>query len=89
MESVSGTKCWICSRSTGKLDRHEIFHGASREKSKRLGLWLTLCHECHLRLHQKESRYDKLLKIKGQEKAMEYYGWSEKDFIKQIGKNYL
>lgn len=24
-----------------------------------------------------------------QDKAMEYYGWSKEDFIREIGKNYL
>lgn len=35
--------CYFCARQDGKLDRHEIFHGAYRQKSKALGLWVTLC----------------------------------------------
>ena len=30
-----------------KPDRHEVFGGAYREKSKELGLWVLLCHHEH------------------------------------------
>lgn len=29
--------CWFCKTQQGKLDRHEIYHGAYRKKSKALG----------------------------------------------------
>ena len=35
--------CYICYGCREKLDRHEIYGGANRQKSKRLGLWVTLC----------------------------------------------
>lgn len=45
-----GACCALCGRSWGaKMDRHEPWGGiANREKSKALGLWVTLCHfGCH------------------------------------------
>lgn len=43
------SRCFMCMRSGVKLDRHEIFGNALRAKSKRMGLWVALCHEpCHL-----------------------------------------
>ena len=40
--------CFLCGGQDEKLDRHECFGGAMREKSKRLGLWVPLCHNrCH------------------------------------------
>ena len=35
-----------------KLDRHEPWGGANRQKSKALGLWVTLCRECHEETHR-------------------------------------
>lgn len=81
--------CYLCARQTGKLDRHEIFHGAFREKSKAYGLWVTLCHECHMTLHQKNARLDALLKQQGQREAMQRYGWATAEFIEHFGKNYI
>lgn len=84
-----GEGCVICGRSGGKVDRHEIFHGAYRAKSKRLGLWCLLCHDCHMRLHQRDAAADLYLKQAGQLAAMEVYGWTTGEFISQFGKNYL
>lgn len=81
--------CYFCARQTGKLDRHEIFHGAFRKKSKALGTWVTLCHTCHMALHQSDADLDALLKRQGQRQAMSHYGWNEAEFIQQFGKNYL
>lgn len=52
--------CWLCDKNgSGKLDRHEIYHGPFREKSKALGLWVHLCHsECHLNGVHKYSELD-------------------------------
>lgn len=81
--------CYFCARRDGKLDRHEIFHGAYRQKSKALGLWVTLCHSCHMALHQKNARLDEILKRQGQREAMQLYGWTTAEFIQRFGKNYL
>lgn len=85
--------CYICYGCRGKLDRHEVFYGPCREKSKRLGLWVTLCHsEHHIfgpgAVHQNRD-VDLALKQAGQLAAMEHYGWTECDFIREFGRNYL
>lgn len=86
--------CYLCGANGAlKLDRHEIFGGPYREKSKRLGLWVLLCHhECHifgpLAAHNNASTALRL-KQEAQRRAMEAYGWSIEDFIREFGKNYL
>lgn len=86
-------RCYRCGRTDGKIDFHEVFGGvANREKSKRLGLWVMLCHSsCHQGRHgvhmdANEARY---LHELGQKAAMEAYGWTKEDFIREFGKNYL
>ena len=39
-------ECYQCGE-TGKVERHEIFGGPMRDKSKAQGLWVNLCHICH------------------------------------------
>ena len=81
--------CWFCATQQGKLDRHEIYHGAYRKKSKALGLWVLLCHDCHMTLHHTDAALDALLKRWGQREAMKHYGWGVDDFRERFGKNYL
>ena len=83
-----GDRCYICGRS-GKLERHEVYHGANRTKSKNLGCWVTLCSECHNRLHHEDARVDMALKARVQAEVMRYYGWTEDAFRDTFGKNYL
>lgn len=87
MPSLEG--CFWCGRTDGKLDRHEVFHGAYRKKSKALGLWVNLCHECHMALHHADATLDTAIKQKGQCVAMEHYGWDKAEFRRRFGKNYL
>lgn len=83
-------RCFLCGNSNGKLDRHEIFGASNRQKSKRLGLWVVLCHEpCHLSLAHGYNSTMIALKQAGQTAAMQTYGWSTEEFIRQIGRNYL
>ena len=89
IEYISDRRCYICGRTDGKLDRHEVFHGANRKKSKFYGLWVTLCHKCHMQLHHQEPILDYKLKRIGQRCAMKEYGWTIPEFIKEWGKNYL
>ena len=81
--------CFICNRSDRALHRHEVFHGSNRTKSKRYGLWVNLCYQCHEDLHQKDSTLDRGLKIQTQIKAQQTYGWSIDEFRSIFGKNYL
>lgn len=85
--------CFICFGCHEKLDRHEVFGGANRQKSKRLGLWVTLCHNQHhifgpRSVHQCRE-VDLNLKRMAQQEAMIRYGWSVEDFIREFGRNYL
>lgn len=81
--------CFLCGQNGGgRLHRHEIFGGATREKSKK-GLWVHLCPECHRKVHDTgDGTLLKLRKI-GQQRAMEEWGWSEDEFRKIFGKNYI
>ena len=82
--------CLICNRRDKALHRHEVFHGTLyRERSKAYGCWVTLCYECHAKLHQKDSALDKGVKQTIQNCAMRHYGWSVDDFRERFGKNYL
>lgn len=81
--------CYLTFTETGKLDRHEVFHGPYREKSKELGLWVVLAHDVHMQLHTRSAEMDRQLKRIGQKIAMEHYGWTTEDFIQRFGKNYI
>lgn len=87
----SSDKCWLCDcNGRGKMDRHEVFGGAYRAKSKRLGLWVHLCHDdCHLNGVHRFAHQAELLKFEAQMCAMKTYGWSKEDFIREFGKSYL
>ena len=82
------TRCFICGRTDGKLDRHEIFGASNRRKSKRLGLWVVLCRNHHEDAHGNRAVMTALKKA-GQIAAKKTYGWTNEDFIKEIGRNYL
>lgn len=80
--------CSRCYRTDRPLQRHEVFHGAFRTKSKHYGLWIAICDECHRKIHS-DPREDRRLKEWSQRQAMLVYGWTEADFRKHFGKNYL
>lgn len=81
--------CFLCGRCDQKLDRHEVFGGALRDKSKRLGLWVVLCHErCHLGKAHRIGEVERELRRVGEKAAREAFGWSIEDFIREFGKNY-
>ena len=76
----------------GKLDRHEAFGGPMRQKSKNLGLWVSICHcGCHLGpggVHVTRGKREGLQRH-AQMRAMQVYGWSEEDFRREFRKSYL
>lgn len=85
--------CWLCGETGENLNRHEVFGGALREKSKRLGLWVMLHHEpCHVygrqAIHQNPEN-NRRLKAEAQRTAMMAYDWTTEDFIREFGKNYI
>lgn len=84
------SRCYICGRSSEKLDRHEPFGGALRSKSKKMGLWVTLCHWiCHLNGAHAHGEIAQMLKREAQQRAMDYYGMTTDEWIELFGKNFL
>ena len=81
--------CQLCLKSTADLQRHEVFHGANRQKSKEYGLWVDVCYACHYRIHNGDGKLDRFLKEDSQDKAMKHYGWSADDWRKRFGKSYV
>ena len=83
--------CYVCGQE-GVLARHEPIGGPFRQKSKRLGLWVSICPACHELAHGSGIMANAValqLKQDAQRTAMEEYGWSTEEFIQQFGKNYL
>lgn len=84
------SRCYICGRSSEKLDRHEPFGGALRSKSKKMGLWVMLCHwTCHLNGAHAHGEIAQMLKREAQQRAMDYYGLTTDEWIAEWGKNFL
>lgn len=88
-------RCFLCGRNGAQdpLDKHHIFGGAYRKKSEKYGLVVYLCHnKCHIfgkmAVHQNKGQMRRLKRY-GQLNAMQKQGWSEDDFIREFGKNYL
>lgn len=83
--------CYVCG-AEGILARHEPLGGPSRQKSKRLGLWVHVCPACHEFAHGAGIlAHATALQLKqdAQKTAMDEFGWSTEEFIQQFGKNYL
>ena len=82
-------ECLICGRSDRPIQRHEVFHGSYRERSKNLGCWVNICDECHRAIHQTAKFKERALKNLMQRAAMKHYNWSVDLFRQNFGKNYL
>ena len=84
-------ECFLCGR-TDHLERHHLFGAANRKKADKLGLVVDLCHWCHNEPpnganHNKHVM--QRLHEYGQRKAMQEQGWTEEEFVREFGKNYL
>lgn len=85
-------KCYLCGRQS-QLERHHTLHGgANRRLADEDGLWVWLCHRCHMDLHDR-GEGDKELQALGEKKwiAWNYPDDPEKgqeEFIKRYGKSY-
>lgn len=81
--------CWQCGKNR-YLERHEVFGGAYRAKSKAYGLWVHLCESCHRTggdaVHNTGGN---ALKERAQRSAMDTYGWTIEEFRARFGKNYV
>ena len=86
-----GSCCFLCGRTDRKLDRHEVFGSAYRQKSKEDGLWVLLCHEdCHEgpRGPHQDPKVRRYLSAYAQGMAMEHYGWTTEEWIRRYGKDW-
>jgi hypothetical protein len=89
------TKCFICKENANGdfLAKHHVFGGALRSKSEIYGLTVYIHNnKCHIfgeNAVHKNARINRKLQAYVQKKAMEYYGWSQEDFIKLFYKNYI
>ena len=84
--------CFICKKLNRRVeatDRHHMLYGSSkRALSEADGLYVNLCHPCHMRLHQ-DGEYKEELQKLAELTWCEHYKKSVDDFIKRYGKNYL
>lgn len=81
-------RCYMCGRQ-GTLQRHEIYGGAYREKSKAYGLWVNLCPDCHHYIHFVDANRKLELREHGQRAAQKHYGWFNEEFRERFGKCYV
>ena len=91
LQEDAGERCFVCGREHVELVRHEVYEGVGRrEKCKEFGLWVTVCVNCHMKLHAYPSGKDaKFLDEYAERMALSNFDWTVKDFIQQFGKNYL
>lgn len=86
--------CYLCGKPAGheKMDRHEPYGGALRQKSKELGLWVELhhwgCHEGPGSAHD-SGEVARQLRADAQRAAMLRYGWTREKWIEEFGKSEL
>lgn len=80
--------CFVCGRQDKRLQRHEVFHGPYRTKSKFYGCWAGVCPDCHTKIHR-DPGLDRKLKADFQREAMRANGWSMEEWRAVFGKNYL
>lgn len=43
-------RCYLCGRY-GQMHLHHCLHGIHRKNADKYGLWVHLCPECHMALH--------------------------------------
>lgn len=80
--------CWGCHRTIG-LERHHIYGGnPDRQHSEQYGLYVDLCHDCHLNVtDEKDKELVTRLKREGQKRFEEVHGHDL--FIQIFGRSYL
>lgn len=94
MNSILDTRrgeCFLCGKQ-GQTELHHIFPGANRDLSTQYGLTVYLCHSCHNEPpNGAHINYwtRRALQRTAQLEAMKRYGWTETDFTKIFGRNYL
>lgn len=84
--NTEGGECYICHK-IGDTARHEVLHGPSRQLSKKYGLWLNLCPDCHTRVHARDNGKYRYLKEDAQRLFEEHY--PDKNFLSLFGRRYI
>ena len=89
------THCFLCGMNANlePLDEHHVWGGANRKKSEKYGLKVYLHHgKCHIfgkdSVHQ-NAEINKAVQAMAQRIAMRHYGWTEDEFRKIFGQNYI
>lgn len=78
--------CYLCGREA--VQYHHVFGAYNREHSTEDGLFVPLCLDCHIKVHNERSqKTNYALKRRGQEAYQEIYG--PEAFLKRYGKSYL
>ena len=79
------TKCFVCGRQLKKLDKHEAFGGANRQKSMHHGLVYYLCRKCH-----QKADLDEITRKYLHDYARQIFikKYDKEKFLKEFGKNY-
>lgn len=78
--------CYICHKKA--IQRHHIFNASNRKHSTDDHLWIPVCLECHIKIHNERSqRLNYCLKQDGQWKFEETHTHDE--YMARYGKNYL
>ena len=78
-------RCLIC--ASPAVEVHHVFEGAHRAASDKYGLTVWLCRVHHGLIHGDEA-LNRRLKCEAQDKAMRFYGWSEKEWLEIFKKNW-
>lgn len=82
--------CYACG-STRNIELHEIFFGSTRNSSKRYGLVVPLCPECHQGTYGVHGSRGKLLNVTLKEEGQRAFEkhYPATDFMAVFGRNYL
>ena len=86
-------RCYLCGGREGygvmeRMERHEPWNAANRQKSKELGLWVNLHRACHEEAHR-DAETGRQLRADAQRAAMLRYGWTREEWIRRFGKSEL
>ena len=78
--------CYLCGKTP--VQYHHVFGGSHRRRATADNLFIPLCWNCHVKVHNEPSqRLNYSLKRLGQLAYEDLYGHDE--FMKNYGKNYL
>lgn len=81
--------CFLCGKYC-ETARHEVYEGTgSRSLSKRYGLWVNLCPECHTRVHA-EPEWERAVQLKEDARtAFLEEGHTSDEFIRIFEKGFV